>query len=101
MGCPKRPTSATYPHPELCGPDGRIDVLPDHAHESQCTVAADANATETLDGVNFTEFPAATDGGLRPLPEVIATSTVIGGHTTSGKSGSTVARSFGAISAYD
>ena len=92
---------ATFPHPVLCGPKGRIRVLPDHAHESQCTTAADADASETLDGVNFTEFPAATDGGSRPLPEVIATSTVIGGHLTSGKSGVTNARTFGAISAYD
>lgn len=90
-----------YPHPVLCGPNGPIRVLPDHPHESQCTTAADPDATETLDGVEFTEFKPATDGGPRPLPEVIATSTVIGGHTTSGKSGATVARSFGAIAAYD
>jgi hypothetical protein len=93
--------SATFPHPVLCGVNGPIEVLPDHPHESQCTAAADPNATETLDGVTFTEFPGATYGGSRPLPEVIATSTVIGGHTTSGKSGTTVARTFGAISAYD
>ena len=93
--------TATFPHPVLCGPDGPIDVLPDHPHESLCTTAASPNASETLDGTTFTEFPPATDGGARPLPEVIATSTVIGGHTTSGKSGSTVARTFGAIGAYD
>ncbi len=91
----------SYPHPVLCGPNGPIKVLPDHAHESQCTHAANPNATETLDGKTFTEFPNATDGGSRPLPDVIATSTVIGGHLTSGKMGTTVARSFGAISAYD
>lgn len=93
--------SATFPHPVLCGPNGAIEVLPDHPHESQCTTVALPNATETLAGATFTEFPAATDGGIRPLPEVIATSTVIGGHTTSGKSGNTVARTFGAIGAYD
>lgn len=93
--------SAAFPHPVLCGPDGPIEVLCDHPHESQCTSAANPNATEVLDGVTFTEFPAATGGGLKPLPEVIATSTVIGGHTTSGKSGVTVARTFGAISAYN
>ena len=93
----------TYPHPVLCGPKGIgiIKVLPDHPHESQCTAAANPDATQTLDGVNFVEFKPATDGGARPLPEVIATSTVIAGHTTSGKSGSTVSRSFGAIAAYD
>lgn len=93
--------SATFPHPVLCGPDGPINVLPDHPHESQCTTAASPNATGTLDGMTFTEFPPATDGGLRPLPEIIATSMVIGGHATSGKSGSTVATPFGAIAAYD
>lgn len=92
---------ASYPHPVLCGPNGTIRVLPDHPHESQCTPAANPNATETLAGTAFTEFKPAINGGARPLPEVIATSTVIGGHSTSGKSGNTVARSFGAIGAYD
>lgn len=51
--------------------------------------------------MTFKEFPPAVDGGPDPLPEVIATSHVIGGHTTSGKTGTTVARSFGAIAIYD
>ncbi len=91
----------SFPHPVLCGPDGPIEVLPDHPHESQCTIAARPDATENLNGKNFTEFKPATDGGPRPLPEVIATSRVIGGHSTSGKSGTTMTRDFGAISVYD
>jgi len=91
----------TFPHPVLCGPAGPIEVLPDHPHESQCTTAATPDATEDLNGKTFTEFKPAVDGGLRPLPEVIATSRVLGGHTTSGKTGTTLAREFGAISVYD
>lgn len=90
-----------FPHPVLCGPNGPIRVLPDHPHESQCTTAANHNASATLAGKTFTEFPAATDGGPKPLPDVIATSRVIGGHMTTGKSGATVGRTFGAIAAYD
>ncbi len=92
---------ATWPHPLLCGPNGVIRVLPDHAHESQCTAAATLTWTTTLDGYNVTEFPAATDGGLKPRPEVVAWGRVIGGHLTSGKDGVTNARRFGVIGAYD
>jgi hypothetical protein len=49
------------PHPVLCGPDGPIDVLPDHQHEGEAlapAVAGDAN------------WPTA--GGHQEAPEVIA-----------------------------
>jgi hypothetical protein len=91
----------SWPHPILCGPEGPITVLPDHPHESQCTAADTLDWAPTFDGYTITEFPAATDGGEQPIPEVIAWSRVIGGHPTSGKSGNTVARMFGAIAAYD
>jgi hypothetical protein len=92
---------ASWPHPLLCGPEGPITVLPDHPHESQCTAADTLDWAPTFDGYTVTEFPAATDGGAQPVPEVIAWSRVLGGHTTSGKSGNTVARTFGAMAAYD
>jgi hypothetical protein len=92
---------ASWPHPLLCGTSGPITVLPDHPHESQCTAASDVGWSPTFDGYTVSEFPAASDGGTKPLPEVVAWSQVLGGHTTSGKSGHTVARRFGAVAAYD
>jgi hypothetical protein len=92
---------ASWPHPVLCGPNGPIRVLPDHPHESECIVPSNLNWTTTVAGYNITEFPASISGGQKPAPEVLATSTVLGGHTTSGKSGVTVSRTFGAIGGYD
>ncbi len=49
------------PHPVLCGPDGPIDVLPDHEHEGEALeppVAGD------------TRWP--TKAGIQEAPEVIA-----------------------------
>ena len=89
-----------YPHPLLCGPNGPISVLPDHPHEGECTAADNPDKQVTLDGKNFVEFHPGIDGQLRPLPEVIATSSVIGGHSTGSKP-ETSQRTFGAICAYD
>ncbi len=94
-------TEVVWPHPVLCGPNGPIRVLPDHPHESACIVPGDLDWTTTIAGYAVTEFPTPGGGGARPQPEVLATSKVLGGHTTSGKSGTTVARSFGAIGGYD
>jgi len=88
-----------YPHPLLCGPRGPIRVLPDHPHEGECYVPKDLMGTFTFDGYKTTEYPALPSG-RRLAPEVIAESTVIGGHETSGKPPVT-ARRFGAIGAYD
>lgn len=90
-----------WPHPLLCSPDGPIRVLPDHPHESACTEAFELGRSFTFAGTTIEEFPPARDGGARPVPELVAISRVIGGHTTSGKSGTTTAKSFGAIGAYD
>ncbi|WP_224368892.1 hypothetical protein [Hyalangium versicolor] len=87
------------PHPLLCGPRGPIRVLPDHPHEGECYVPKDLNRTFTFDGYTIVEYPAPR-AGKRPRPEVIAESTVIGGHTTSSKP-PVVARRFGAMGAYD
>lgn len=90
-----------WPHPLLCAPSGPIRVLPDHPHESACIEAIDPGSSFTFAGYEILEFPPANDGGAQPVPEIIATSQVVGGHATSGKSGTTVARTFGAIGAYD
>ena len=90
----------SFPHPLLCGPDGIIAVMPDHPHEGECV-----EPTDTNDDLNFTsdlgpEYPPSTSGGLRPLPQVISTSTVLSG-TTSGTKRATIGHSFGGICAYD
>ena len=49
------------PHPVLCGPDGPIDVLPDHQHEGEAIVPAVAGDPH---------WP--TKAGHQEVPEVIA-----------------------------
>lgn len=91
-----------YPHPLLCGPTGVIRVLPDHPHEGECIEAADPDAVYTGGGVNVAEFPDPGGAAPRPLPEIIATSTVLAGNTADFfDKDATVAQSFGAICAYD
>lgn len=88
---------STFPHPLLCGPHGVIRVMPDHPHEGECLVPSRVDAALDDGGA---EYPAAIDGGARPLPEIIATSNVLAG-TCSGKKQRTHAQSFGGICAYD
>lgn len=91
-----------YPHPLLCGPQGRIEVLPDHPHEGECIEPASLTGTFAPDGSE--EYPPASGGGPRVAPEVIATSRVRAGNIATLRASSkvaTVAHSFGAISAYD
>ena len=90
----------SYPHPLLCGPNGVIRVMPDHPHEGECVEATDPNRTLDYTAPLGDEFPAATDGGTRPLPEVVSTSQVLSG-TTSGFKDATEAHAFGGICAYD
>lgn len=92
----------TYPHPVLCGPSGRLDVLPDHPHEGECHVPRSLTTTFAPDGTE--EYPAPLGGGARISPEVIATSYVRAGNVATlhlSAKDPTVAHSFGAISAYD
>jgi hypothetical protein len=49
------------PHPVLCGPDGPIDILPDHEHEG-----------EALEPVVAGDPRWPTKAGLQEAPEVIA-----------------------------
>jgi hypothetical protein len=63
------------PHPVLCGgPLGVIDVLPDHPHEGWVYEDAEARVDLTygFGDVAGEDFPAAVDGGVRPVPKVIA-----------------------------
>jgi hypothetical protein len=90
---------ARYPHPLLCGPEGIINVLPDHPHEGECVVPADLSQTYPIDG--SPEYPPATVGGGAVAPEIIAQSSVPAGNDSAGTKQATQAHSFGAICAYD
>lgn len=98
-----------YPHPLLCGPRGVITVMPDHPHEGQCQEPPDTTGTMP-DGTE--EYPAASDGGDRPLPQVISTNSVPAGNLAlvGGSSPTTIplpskdptlGQTFGGICAYD
>lgn len=95
--------NARYPHPVLCGRNGRIDVLPDHPHEGECRLPNDLNLTDTPDG--SAEYPLiAGSTTTRLAPEIIAHARVPAGNTGLGVTGfkqPTQAHSFPVISAYD
>jgi hypothetical protein len=92
---------SSWPHPVLCGRNGRLDVLPDHPHEGECQVPPDLDLDYDFD--KSKEYPDATDGSGQVVPEIIATSRVPAGNTAdkTGSKAPTIAHSFGAISAYD
>lgn len=60
-----------WPHPVLCGREGVIDVMPDHAHEGECIVPTDLSASFTFDGYTIEEYPVGSNG-QRIRPELIA-----------------------------
>jgi hypothetical protein len=78
-----------FPHPVLCGPNGRIEYLPDHMHEGLCEVPDDLNKSWTFDGYTSAEYPVVA--GHQESPEVIAWATT---RNTSGEE-------FGVLGAYD
>jgi len=85
----------SFPHPLLCGRKGVIRILPDHPHEGQCVEP---------NNPDINEYPSGISGFPRPLPQVIATSTVLAGMIagTPGRSKApTEPHTFGAICAYD
>lgn len=94
-----------FPHPVLCGPRGMIKVMPDHPHEGECVEPTDLSQTLDFGGGQFDEYPPGTSGNPRPVPEVIATSSVPAGNVASSGFGfgkdATDAHSFGGIAAYD
>lgn len=79
----------SYPHPILCGPNGRATYLPDHMHEGLVEVPADLTKSYTFDGYTTDEYPTGSSG--RVTPEVIAEGTT---RNTDGSQ-------FGVIGAYD
>ena len=94
------------PHPILCHPTlGPINVMPDHAHEGLCrpTTEIDLNATYNFDGAgNKAEYPAATAGGTKPQPYIIANGSTLGDPPYNFLKGPQPARpSFPMISVYD
>jgi hypothetical protein len=94
----------TFPHPLLCGPRGVIRVMPDHPHEGECVEPSNDGLTLSFGESFGPEYPGAVDGGPRPLPEVISTSTVLSGTVSStgfGQKAATQPHSFGGICAYD
>ncbi|MDG2533931.1 hypothetical protein P6144_09760 [Sphingomonas sp. HITSZ_GF] len=90
----------TFPHPLLCSPTGPIRVMPDHPHEGQCALPEDVEATIDYTASLGPEYPPASDGGARPLPEIISYNTVLPG-TTSGGKDPTISQTFAGICAYD
>lgn len=88
-----------WPHPLLCGRSGTIMVLPDHPHEGECIPRAgiEPDREFDFDGLHIVEYPT-TRAGSRPLPDVIAHSTVLAGNNVKTP---TAAATFGAIGAYD
>jgi hypothetical protein len=90
-----------HPHPVLCGPRGILRLLPDHMHEGECYEPTDLTASLTFDGHTTEEYPAASGGGPRVRPEVIAWATVTGGRGGGDFGGPVNAKSFGVIGAYD
>lgn len=73
------------PHPVLCGPDGPIDVLPDHQHEGE--------AIAPLPAAGDPEWP--TKAGHQERPEVIAWGRIVDPAATK------FGQEIGVISAYN
>ena len=96
----------TLPHPLLCSPLGRVNVLPDHMHEGWCEVPDDLTGPEDLPGrTGKPEYPLDSHGE-RVAPEVIAEADILAHETLNQEFGSllspmTSARRFGVIAAYD
>jgi hypothetical protein len=94
-----------FPHPLLCGPNGVIEILPDHPHEGDCHVPRDLRAVYSLEqedgfeGYSIEEYP--TDNfGRRVAPEVVAWAHNGVGITRLHK-GPVPPKRFGAVGAYD
>jgi hypothetical protein len=67
-------------HPILQGGSAPLWRFPDHMHEGEVVTPASLNQVLTINGNPYTEFP--TVGGNQPAPAVIATGSVVGGHST-------------------
>ncbi|MBL8328785.1 MAG: hypothetical protein JNJ71_08020 [Rubrivivax sp.] len=96
-GGPSNLASSWSVHPVLRHASGAVDVLPDHAHESECL--APTPAAGSFAGVE--EWPAPVGGGARIAPQVVAVSMSAGRFITDTLKPPVNPHSFGAISAYD
>lgn len=67
-------------HAILAGEQGPISRFPDHMHEGEVVTPADTSQVVTINGHQFTEYPAA--GAFQPVPAIIATGQTTGGHET-------------------
>lgn len=86
-------------HALLRSPIGDIDVLPDHAHESECLVGNNLGAPYTDHGLNLIEFPSVAGAPLEPV--IVARSVSAGRFLIDSFKPPTTPRVFGAISAWD
>ena len=93
-------------HPIFYGRRGEIDHFPDHMHEGEVIPPWNGLDVPIVNGAAFDEYPDVGSG--RPLPEVVAVGTVIGGHVTPSTEGvhpsdlvPTVATAFGVVGVYD
>jgi hypothetical protein len=70
-------------HPILRGSNGPIYRYPDHMHEGEVVTPSNKDAGALINGKTYTEYPTyPTSGGFQPLPAVLATGKVTGGHDT-------------------
>jgi hypothetical protein len=80
------PQTLSFPggqvHPILSGGQRPISRFPDHMHEGEVVTPLDTGQVLTINGQQFTEYPAAGTGS-RPVPSIIATGQIVGGHQTS------------------
>ncbi len=97
-----------FPHPLLCGPRGVIWVMPDHPHEGECCVPGNNGLNLNFTGPLGPEYPPASGGGARPLPDIISYNRVPAGNVASIVPGETmddkaptVGQRFPGICAYD
>lgn len=87
-------------HPLLQSPAGVIDVMPDHAHESECKIPNDLSQTMNINGKNFVEYPTG-GGGAQPRPERVSTSVSGGRFLTDAQKPPVTPRCFLGIVAYN
>lgn len=87
-----------HPLLQIPGATRAIEVFPDHPHEGECRLPDDL--TTKIPGTDLDEWPAATGGGERVAPEIVAVTMSHGKGGYFGKQ-PVVPRSFVAICAYD
>lgn len=67
-------------HPILEGALGPLSRFPDHMHEGEVVTPSNLDASMTINGQPYAEYP--TVGAFQPSPSVVATGAVAGGHGT-------------------